>query len=442
MSRKGKCFGRKVRSLLAILLSVSFLAGDISVSLAAEQTGTDAAVEVVDTTYTSDISESNSQSTVSENQTKEEEVQAEEALTVDSEDEDIPILGPLGYWVGTAETVTTAEGDVFYQSIPFSNGAASGSLDVAISDSNYEYDDYLTRATYTGSTSMKYYLNWRFSGDLIPSSHSEQITVYYNDEVINTWTTNYNTKDYWYVYVGKHGTGKYKVEVVSRSSDYEDGSLTNSFEFLYRDEPPVIGEQTIIEEKNSDGDTTAYNISWDVSGTNLQYKWFSRPRKNDDPFDSVLIPSGTNSIQIVPTESTCRREYYLQVSNYGNASITSDPFKIYKPCDAQLDANGGSCKESSFRFINLETDPDTFPVAEKDGYDFAGWCTDLEDTENTMYSANTYYGSSVTLYAVYTPKKYTVKYYDLLDIPSNAEMTYEYFDDHYGAEYDDEFTYM
>ena len=444
MNRKGKCFGRKVRSLFAILLSVSFLMGDISVSLAAEQTGTDAAVEIVDTTYTSDISESDSQSTVSENQTKEEEVQAEEALTVDSEDEDIPILGPLGYLVGTAETVMTDEGDIFYQSIPFSHSATgtAGSLDVAISNKAYDYDDYLTRATYTGSTSAQYYLNWRFSGDLIPSSHSEQITVYYNDEVINTWTTNYNTKDYWWVYVGKHGTGKYKVEVVSRSSDYEDGSLTNSFEFLYRDEPPVIGEQTIIEEKNSDGDTTAYNISWDVSGTNLQYKWFSRPRKNDDPFDSVLIPSGTNSIQIVPTESTCRREYYLQVSNYGNASITSDPFKIYKPCNAQLDANGGSCKESSFRFINLETDPDTFPVAEKDGYDFAGWCTDLEDTENTMYSANTYYGSSVTLYAVYTPKKYTVKYYDLLDIPSNAEMTYEYFDDHYGSEYDDEFTYM
>ena len=52
MNRKGNCFGRKVRSLFAILLSVSFLMGDISVSLAAEQTGTDAAVEVIDTMET------------------------------------------------------------------------------------------------------------------------------------------------------------------------------------------------------------------------------------------------------------------------------------------------------------------------------------------------------------------------------------------------------
>ena len=439
MSRKGKCFGRKVRSLLAILLSVSFLAGDISVSLAAKQTDTDASVEVIDATET----EADQQMSVSENQPEQDE--SAETTEEQSESAGEELESNTGYWVGTPETVTTGEGDVFYQSIPFSDPLTetAGSLDVAISNKTYDYDNYLTRATYTGSTSTQYYLNWRLAGSLTPDSHSEKITVYYNGTQINTWSTSSSySKDYWWIYVGQHGTGRYKVEVQVNSSSFSEGSITNSFEFLYRDEPPVIGEQTIIEEKNSEGDTTAYNISWDVSGTNLQYQWICRPRNSDDTSDVTVIPSSTNSIRIFPTEFTCQQEYCLQVSNYGNASITSTPFKIYMPCVARLDANGGSCDKSSFRFINMETDPDTFPVAEKDGYDFVGWCTDLEDAENTMYSANTYYGSSVTFYAVYTPQKYTIKYYDLLDIPSNAEMTYEYFDDYYGSEYDDEFIYM
>lgn len=440
MSRKGKCFGRKVRSLLAILLSVSFLAGDISVSLAAEQTGTDASVEVIDTTETSDISESDSQSTVSENQAKEdvEEMPAEGDISETSG------YLPLTYSVGKTETITTDEGDVFYQSIPFSYISAEnkGSLDVAIANKSLNYDDYLTRATYTGNASTQYYLNWRLEGSLKPDSHSEKITVYYNGTQIDTWSTSGYNRDYWWVSVGQYGTGRYKVEVQIISSSFSDGSLTNSFEFLYRDEKPVIGDGTVTAVKNDSGNITAYDVSWGVTGTHLKYQWYRCHRNSETPDNAQILSSETgNNIRIAPTAENYPYVYYLQVSNYGNDPVTSRLFKFRVTCTADLYANGGTCEEDTFQFINMETEEDEFPVAEKEGYDFVGWCTDLSDPENTMYNINKFYGSSVTFYAVYEPKTYEIYYYDLSQISSRAEMTFAYFEAHEEPDYEDTFTY-
>ena len=109
---------------------------------------------------------------------------------------------------------------------------------------------------------------------------------------------------------------------------------------------------------------------------------------------------------------TPTRNYDLgeSVSNLATSgTVTLTAMWTAKTYTVTFDANGGTCTTAS-KSVTYDSTYGTLPTPERTGYTFAGWYTAKTNGSKVVSTTKVSITSAQTLYALWTPKTYTVKF--------------------------------
>lgn len=146
-----------------------------------------------------------------------------------------------------------------------------------------------------------------------------------------------------------------------------------------------INEKTEIIEGKPENLSGLFEVTYSVSGGNLQYYNYNQDEKKEPINDLSQLTEGTNTIELV--------------AKSGNGLISSETTLInVKKSVVTYDANGGTKVDKELDSIIYGGKADLSVKAEKEGYKFIGWNTD--PSSHTILDS-LIVKDNVTLYAIY-----------------------------------------
>jgi len=181
---------------------------------------------------------------------------------------------------------------------------------------------------------------------------------------------------------------EFTTTTVQTETEFAYGNRYTYFKFVPEETGNYIFESTL-----SSGDT--YGILYDEDGKTL--------KTNDD--------SGAGNNFLINYRLTAGKTYIFGSRFYRVSNSGEIPVKITRQYDIVYNENGGGEMPDAQRKTFGDTITLSNTVPEREGHTFIGWATVANSTEIKYNPGDTYAeDANLTLYAVWRPYSYTVKY--------------------------------